>query len=236
VQALVEDMGFINEFNATAGHPDEAVAFLRRLEATPGQFSDGRLLHADAVIHVASPSAERVRRFCRAAAQLLVRIADVHVIGGVVRPTRFTGGAMHDFAYASQRQQVGGADMPHAFLLPMSKTAGWWAKSWMERHTYFLPRYDDNGRMINQGHALAASAGIPRLLRRTYRHEREPAPEGHYDFINYFECADGDVTVFHDVCAALRDVARNPEWRFVREGPTWHGRRGQTWAELFAQA
>ena len=31
--------------------------------------------------------------------------------------------------------------------------------------------------------------------------------------------------VFHQVCAALRDVERNPEWQFVREGPTWHGRR-----------
>jgi len=32
----------------------------------------------------------------------------------------------------------------------------------------------------------------------------------------------------------LRDVARNPEWRFVREGPTWQGRRVATWAELVA--
>jgi hypothetical protein len=35
------------------------------------------------------------------------------------------------------------------------------------------------------------------------------------------------------VCAALRDVTKNPEWRFVREGPTWHGRRVATWPELF---
>ena len=33
---------------------------------------------------------------------------------------------------------------------------------------------------------------------------------------------------------ALRDVTRNPEWRFVREGPTWHGRRVAAWEELFA--
>jgi len=43
------------------------------------------------------------------------------------------------------------------------------------------------------------------------------------------------VPTFHRVCAALRDVARNPEWKFVREGPTWHGRRVATWAELFAE-
>ena len=71
-------------------------------------------------------------------------------------------------------------------------------------------------------------------MRRTYKNAAEPAPEGEYDFINYFECTDEDVPRFHEVCAALRDVSRNPEWRFVREGPTWQGRRVATWAELFA--
>jgi hypothetical protein len=115
----------------------------------------------------------------------------------------------------------------------MSKTADWWKKDWMERHTYFLPRYDDAGRMVNEGHALASAAGIACLMRRTYKHETEPAPAGAYDFITYFECADADVPTFHEVCAALRDVTKNPEWRFVREGPTWQGRRVATWAELF---
>ena len=71
-------------------------------------------------------------------------------------------------------------------------------------------------------------------MRRTYKNLTEPAPAGEYDFINYFECADAGVPVFHEVCGALRDVARNPEWRFVREGPTWHGRRVASWADLFA--
>ena len=54
-----------------------------------------------------------------------------------------------------------------------------------------------------------------------------------YDFVNCFECADADIETFHEVCANLRDVTKNPEWRFVREGPTWHGRRVRHWAELF---
>jgi hypothetical protein len=115
----------------------------------------------------------------------------------------------------------------------MSKTAAWWAKDWMERHTYFLPRYED-GRMVNEGHALASAAGIACLMRRTYKHETEPAPPGRYDFVTYFECADADVPTFHEVCASLRDVAKNPEWAFVREGPIWHGRRVATWGELFS--
>jgi hypothetical protein len=61
----------------------------------------------------------------------------------------------------------------------------------------------------------------------------EPAPAGAYEFVSYFECADKDVATFHEVCAALRDVAKNPEWKFVREGPTWHGRRVTAWDELF---
>ena len=87
--------------------------------------------------------------------------------------------------------------------------------------------------MISQGHALAAAAGIPCLLRRTYRNPTEPAPDGAYDFLTYFGCSDADIPTFHQVCAGLRDVQRNPEWTFVREGPTWHGRRVAGWRELF---
>jgi hypothetical protein len=87
--------------------------------------------------------------------------------------------------------------------------------------------------MVSEGHALAAATGIACLMRRTYDHETNPAPTGAYDFLTYFECADADVPTFHQVCAALRDVKRNPEWEFVREGPCWHGRRVATWPELF---
>ena len=123
--------------------------------------------------------------------------------------------------------------MPHAFIVPIAKTPEWWAKSWMERHTYFLPRYDEQGHMIAEGHALTAAAGIPHLMRRTYKNAVEPAANGDYDFVNYFECSLDGVPIFHSVCAALRDVARNPEWRFVREGPTWHGVRVKNWIEVF---
>src|SRR6266498_504925 len=129
--------------------------------------------------------------------------------------------------------QQPGTVAPNAFLVPMRKSDAWWEKGWMERHTYFLPRYDESGRMVNEGHTLAAEAGIGCLMRRTYKNAVEPAPAGEYDFISHFECADEHVPVFHEVCDALRDIRRNPEWQFVREGPTWHGRRVATWAELF---
>jgi len=234
VPALAERLGLQSEFTAGDGHPPEAIAFLLRVDARPAAIADDALLRADAVVHVASAGAASVEKFCRELAGLLAPGTITGVLAGVVRPMVYTGNAMHNFAYAHRVLQQPGTVMPNAFLVPMSKTAAWWRKDWMERHTYFLPRYDDDGRMVNEGHALASAAGIACLMRRTYKHPQEPAPDGAYDFITYFECADGDVPTFHDVCAALRDVRRNPEWKFVREGPTWHGRRVATWAELFA--
>jgi len=232
VPALAERLDLRNEFEAKDGPPAEAIAYLRRVGATPAAIEDEGLLHADAVVHVASGSPAPVAEFCAEVTRLLGQSVEPRILGGVVRPMTYTGNAMHNFAYAHRVLQQSGTLMPNAFLFPMSKTAAWWAKDWMERHTYFLPRYDD-GRMVNEGHALASAAGIACLMRRTYKHETEPAPPGRYDFVTYFECADADVPTFHEVCASLRDVAKNPEWAFVMEGPIWHGRRVATWGELF---
>jgi hypothetical protein len=233
VPELVHRLGLQNEFDVTAGHPREAVAFLRRGDASAADLEDDRLLRADAVVHVASPAPGPVGEFCAEITRLLGPAIETRVVGGIVRPKIYTGIQMHNFAYAHQVVQQPGAVMPNAFLVPLSKTGDWWRKAWMERHTYFLPRFDDEGRMRHEGHALAAEPGISCLLRRTYKHPDEPAPAGSYDFLTYFECADEDVPTFHEVRGALRDVAKNPEWSFVREGPTWHGRRVASWGELF---
>ena len=235
IPALAEKLGLVNEFDPAGGPPVQSIAFLRRHGARDGAIADDGVARADAVVHVAAPTAQPVGDFCAEAARLLGPLARLRVIRGVVRPKVYTGAAMNNFAYAHQVVQQPGRVMPNAFLLPMSKIAAWWTKDWMERHTYFLPRYDDDGRMRSEGHALASAAGIACLLRRTYKATTEPAPEGAYDFVTYFECADADVPTFHQVCDALRDVARNPEWKFVREGPMWQGRRVATWPELFAR-
>jgi hypothetical protein len=232
VPALAARVGLRNEFDA-GGYPTDAIAFLRRVDATPGALADNALTDAEAVVHVASASAGPVAEFCAEIERLLSPATKPHVLGGVVRPMLYTGNAMHNFAYAHRVLQQPGTVKPNAFLIPMSKTAEWWAKDWIERHTYFLPRYDDVGRMVSEGHALASAAGIACLMRRTYKYPTEPAPPGAYDFVTYFECADADVPTFHAVCAALRDVTRNPEWKFVREarpGTAVASRRGRSWS------
>jgi hypothetical protein len=233
VPVLADQLGLRNEFDPGGDHPPEAIAFLRGTGATPAGIADDDLLHADAVVHVASATAGPVAEFCEQLARLLDPAITLRILSGVLHALTYTGTAMYNFAYAHRVLQQPATAMPNAFLVPMSKTAAWWEKDWMERHTYFLPRYDDSGSMLAEGHALAAAGGIECLMRRFYYHPAPPAPAGTYDFLTYFECADEDVPTFHRVCAALRDVARNPEWKFVREGPTWSGRRVATWAELF---
>jgi hypothetical protein len=230
---LVERLELRNEFDGAARPTDNAVAFVRRLDVSLGHEADAALSGAQAIVHVASPHAATVEAFRTGLEHLLTGAARITTLAGVVRPARYTGAAMHQFAYAHQLPQQPGHAAPHAFFIPLRKSAEWWRKDWMERHTYILPRYDDDGRMRSKGHALSAEAGVAALMRRTWRHEREPAPDGAYDFLNWFECAEKDVKTFHAVCAALRNAEQNPEWRFVREGPTWHGRRVQTWEELF---
>ena len=234
VPALVEQLGLVNEFDLQDGHPPRAVAFLKRVAAAPAQIDDAALAGADAIVHVAAPEGEAVDAFCEELPRLLGPSLVARVLRGVVRPTIYTGNAMHDFAYAHQVVQQSGTVMPHVFVVPISKTPAWWAKDWMERHTYFLPRYDGEGHMLREGHALVAAAALSSVMRRTYQSAKQPAPEGSYDFVTYFECASAGVPTFEAVLAALRDVERNPEWTFVREGPTWRGRRVPAWRDLFA--
>ena len=233
IENLVQRLGLQNEFNPDGAPPQEAIAFLRRQAATPRDIPDDGVLRADWVIHVASKTSDPVMSFCVQTRALLEPHATVRILAGVVRPRNYTGGAMENWAYARAVVQRPGTEMPNAFLVPVSKTTDWWRKDWMERHTYFLPRYGDEGRMVAEGHALAGEAGITCILRRSFHALEQPAPEGSYDFVTYFECADADIPVFHSVCANLRDVTRNPEWKFVVEGPTWHGRRVPTWQDLF---
>lgn len=234
ITGLAEQLELLNEFAAAEPATRESYAFIRRRSATAADIADDDVLQARGLIHVCSKRPEAVARFCDEVGRLLAPAARVKVLRGVIRPRNYTGAAMNNWAYGRQVVQQPGAAMPNAFFVPLSKTADWWHKDWMERHTYFLPRYDDAGKMLNEGHALATEAGIACLLRRTYKSLDQPAPPGQYDFLTYFECADDAIPTFHQVCAALRDVARNPEWRFVREGPTWQGRRVATWEEFAA--
>ena len=84
--SLAQRLKLQNEFETGDGHPADAIAFLRRVGATPAGIADEALLRADAVIHVASPRAEPVTEFCAEVTRLLAPRSTPHILGGVVRP------------------------------------------------------------------------------------------------------------------------------------------------------
>jgi hypothetical protein len=118
----------------------------QRTRTAPREIADDRLLNAAAIVHVAAETADAVAEFCTGISRLLEPNIQTPVIGGVVRPPSYTGNAMHNFAYAHGVLEQPGSIMPNGFVVPIRKTTAWWQKDWMERHTYFLPRYDDSGR------------------------------------------------------------------------------------------
>ena len=161
VPSLAAGLGFENEYNTVAGHPPDAIAFLRRVNATTPDLEDDALLHAEAIVHVASASAARVQALCDELLLLMGDTVRTRILGGVVQPTRYTSQAMHEFAYAHQLAQQPARGMPNAFLLPMRKTPAWWAKDWMERPTR-PPRAGGSG----------SSSIVSALCRRNNRHQR----------------------------------------------------------------
>src|SRR5262249_41447574 len=156
---------------------------LRGGVAATREIADEGIDHATWIVHVASKEADVVDEFLEQAHKVVALVAWTRVLRGIVKPKTYTGAAMNRWAYERALVQQPGAIMPNAYVIPLSKTAAWWSKDWMERHTYFLPRYDDTGRMTDRGHALAAEAGISCMLRRTYRALEHPAHAGSYDFI-----------------------------------------------------
>ncbi len=159
----------------------------------------------------------------------------LETLSGVQRPRSYTSHAMTQYAYARAQQPGLGSAHSLGVVTPMNKNAEWWGMDWMHRESFFLPRYDAKENMAVKGHALAADEGIACITRRLVHAPEGYGREGSYDFVGYFEFAEGDASTFSAVMAALRDTEQNPEWAYISEGPEWWGRRVGEPAGLWAK-
>ncbi len=192
------------------------------------------LLTAHCLIYLEAASLQPLAGYEEALRTLLApRGGSVETLSGVQKPRSYTSYAMTQFAYAPAFTPKSGAQCPLGVVTPQNKTAAWWAMDWMHRESFFLPRYDAQENLVAKGHALTAEAGIPCITRRLVHAPDGYGREGQYDFIGYFEFAEAHMPAFRAVMAALRDVAQNPEWAYVREGPEWWGRRVPSAAGLW---
>ena len=221
--------GFFNDFDADGardGSPQETIQFLVG-EGSAG--ADSAIAAARYVVQITGKYRPRLQE---AEAELRRRLADhagVTSIEGAERAPRYTSAELHDFAYRRAAVRRSGRSAPHAFILPLRKTADWWSKPALERHAYFYPHVDAETGCPAAGHARAAEPGIATIFRRLYHNPDGYDRPGEFDFVTYFECDAAHVDTFHVVRRALRDTMRNPEWKYVREGPLWAGRRVLRW-------
>ena len=156
-------------------------------------------------------------------------LADVSAIRGAVRTPRYTSAEMYEWAYKNAKPRTSGRVLTNAIILPIRKTAEWWAMPEMERHQYFYPQRNHATGGCVPGHAELGRKAAGQIYRRLYYNPDGEGRPGEWDFVAYFECADDDLGLFDETLDAMRDTSKNPEWNFVEEGPLWRGRRTLRW-------
>jgi chlorite dismutase len=155
--------------------------------------------------------------------------AEILTLEGAFRNPRYSSPEMVHYSNKGAPSRRSGRLSRNVIVVPMRKSAEWWQKSALERHSYFYPHVDQASAGPVKGHAIAAEKGIPSFFRRVYHNPDGYERQGEFDFVTYFECDDESLPVFDQVLSSLRDVQQNPEWRYVEEGPIWRGRRVLRW-------
>jgi hypothetical protein len=221
--------GFFNDFygNGTSGtSASETIQFVTASETR--RCNDGLLSDA----HVVLVTARYRPRLDEIEAELGRRLgnaASVRALDGALQAPRYTSAALYDYAFKPAAERQSGQTSGNVIIIPISKTKAWWEMGMLERHAFFYPHVDQESGTPVCGHAKAAEEGIESIYRRLYHNPDGYQRPDEYDFVTYFECADEHLPTFDLVRQALRDERRNPEWRFVIEGPEWRGRRVMRW-------
>lgn len=103
---------------------------------------------------------------------------------------------------AARQEGLGRPASTCAALIPIRKTAAWWALTQDERRAIL----EEKSRHIQVGLRY-----LPAIARRLHhcRDLGEPQP---FDFLTWFEFSPGDTTAFDELLAVLRS---SPEWSYV---------------------
>jgi hypothetical protein len=102
-----------------------------------------------------------------------------------------------------------------AVVIPIRKSAAWWALAHDERSVHFQ---QTEGK---KGHTAIGAPYVDRIHRKLY-HTRYAVETRDHDFITYFEFDRKHTNDFKRLLTSLRDTEQNPEWKFVdREYEIW---------------
>jgi chlorite dismutase len=127
--------------------------------------------------------------------------ASVWALRGVRSNERYT--SREEKAQLSAKQaDLGRKEADYAVLIPIRKSAAWWALTQEERLTIFGP---------HSRHTAIGLDYLPAVARRLF-HCRDLATEEGFDFLTWFEFAHNDLALFDKLLARLRAT---PEWNYV---------------------
>jgi hypothetical protein len=221
--------GFFNDFEADGTRDTPTQETMQFLVADEHVHPDSVLAAARYVVQISGKYRPRLHDVEKDLRRRIGDGAAFMTLEGAERAVRYTSPELHDFAYRRAMVRRPGRQAACVRILPVSKSHDWWARPVLERHAFFYPHIDPSNGCPVPGHARAAEAGIATLYRRLFHNPDGYERDGEYDFLTYFECEDDQVETFDSVLRALRDTTKNPEWRYVREGPLWKGRRVLRW-------
>jgi chlorite dismutase len=164
-----------------------------------GNVGDWRVLSATAVAGQALPDVAHVDIVAGAAP--VMSPPPTWVLRGVTSHERYVTRA-EKTSLVDRQAVLGRPQATHAALIPIRKSAAWWALTQDERRAVF----EDRSRHIAIG--LHALPGVARRL----HHCRDLAEPEAFDFVTLFDYAETDAPVFDQMLAQLRATE---EWTFV---------------------
>jgi hypothetical protein len=136
--------------------------------------------------------------------------------GDAKAPTLLLQGVPQHLEYMSKAQRDKLSSRPEfpaskdtvAVVIPIRKSAAWWALAHDERGVHFQ---QTEGK---KGHTAIGVPYVDRIHRKLY-HTRYAVETRDHDFITYFEFDRKHTDDFKQLLAGLRDTEKNPEWKFV---------------------
>jgi len=144
------------------------------------------------------PPAQRVAVY-EGAAIVPVPSEAVWILRGVTSNERYATRAEHE-ALAARQREPGRPEATAAALIPIRKSAEWWALSQDEREAIFAER---------SAHIATGLAYLPAIARRLH-HGRDLGEP--FDFLTWFDYAPGDADAFEELVGRLRATE---EWSYV---------------------
>lgn len=119
-------------------------------------------------------------------------------LAGVVSHLRYTT-AGERTGLTARQSGLGRSEADHAALIPIRKSAAWWALAQDERRAIYT----------RSEHTPIGMEYLPAIARRLH-HSRDLGEP--FDFLTWFEYAAADAPAFDDLVARLR---ASEEWRYV---------------------